>query len=453
MMRGREAVAATAVVVLAVASTAAAGPRGQWTRLPGTVINFAEPGLARTSNGVLHVVYVRKNGTKEDLVHVEVSASGTVGAAAVALGGWSSMSHADLLRMPDNTLRAFFGGIRSTSAGETNNAMNTATAPASGSPWTLKPGKAAQAAYAYATSVTGAGLAKDGTPISAWSGTPGLGFHYGINPADPDGKIPQSGCCLYNPEIAVDSASGQAWVGFYSNENSGPGVYVNPIGPSGPQGGRKLAAGSVTGRGSVAPGNRTSLSGRIGAGGVYLFFGQGYPTYRTLALWKVDSGRPALVVKADRSEHANLAAAPEGRLWLMWEQSGTIYAVRTNKAATRIGAVTMLKPPGGTVYRLNGEGSAGPLDLIANVLGGGGQGFWHQQVWPKLTLTASRSGTRVIFRVADAGDPVATASVKAAGKTLKTNASGRATLAKAPPGRFKATASKAGYAPASASVR
>jgi hypothetical protein len=363
------------------------------------------------------------------------------------------MSHADLLRMPDNTLRAFFGGIRSTSAGETNNAMNTATAPASGSPWTLKPGKAAQATYAYATSVTGAGLAKDGTPISAWSGTPGLGFHYGINPADPDGRIPQSGCCLYNPEIAVDSANGQAWAGFYSNENSGPGVYVNAIGPSGPQGGRKLAAGSVTGRGSIAPGNRTSVTGRIGAGGVYLFYGQGYPTFKTLALWRVDTGKPAVVVKADRSQHANIAAAPDGRLWLMWEQSGIIFAARTNKAATRIGAANALKPPGGTVYRLNGEGSAGPLDLIANVLGGGGQGFWHQQVWPKLQLTATRSGTTIVFRVVDAGVPVAAATVKVGGKTLKTAANGRATLSGAPSGRVKATASKAGYAPASTSVR
>jgi hypothetical protein len=43
--------------------------------------------------------------------------------------------------------------------------------------------------------------------------------------------------------------------------------------------------------------------------------------------------------------------------------------------------------------------------------------------------------------------------VKAGGKTLKTNASGRATLAQAPGGRVKATASKAAYAPGTATVR
>ena len=447
-----------ALVVLGVATTAQAGPRGQWTRLPGTVINFAEPGLARTPDGVLHVVYTRKNGTKEDLVHVAVTPAGKVGADSVAFGGWSAMSHPDLLRMPDGTLRAFFGGIRSTAPGESNNAMNTATAPAVGIPWTLKAGKAAQATYAYATSVAGAGLAKDGTPISAWSGSPGLGFHYGVNPGDPDGKIPQSGCCLYTPDIGVDAASGQAWVAFHSNESATPGLFVNAIGPGGPQGGRKLAPGSVVGKSSIYPGNRASITGRIGATGVYLFFGQGYPTFKTIALWKVDTAKPQIVIKADRNEHANVAAAPDGRLWLMWEQNGTIYAARTNKAATRAGAVNALKPPsGGTIYRLNGEGSAGPLDLIANVQAGGQQGLWHQQVWPKLQLTASTravgAGRTITFRVLDAGDPVAGATVKAGGKTLKTAANGTATLRGAPAGSVKATTSKAGYAPATLSIR
>ena len=453
-MRGRQAVAAAAVVVLAVAPMAGAGPRGQWTRLPGTVLNFAEPGLARTSDGVLHVVYTRRNGTKEDLIHVEVSAAGKVGPDAVALGGWASMSHPDLLRMPDGTLRAFFGGIRTTNPGETNNTMNTATAPASGSPWTLTSGHVVQSTSAYATGVAGAALAKDGTPISTWSTTPGLGYHYGVNPADPDRTIPQSGCCLYTPDVAVDAQSGQAWVGFHSNENAGPGLYVNAIAPGGPQGGRKLAPGSVDGKSSIYPGNRTSITGRIGAGGVYLFFGQGYPTFKTLALWKVDTAKPTVTIKADGNEHANVAAAPDGRLWLMWEQNGTIYAARTNKSATKVGAANAIRPPSGaTIYRLNGEGSAGPLDLIANMQAGGSQALWHQQVWPKLELAGSRTGSRIVFRVSDAGEPVAAATVKAAGKTLKTAANGRATLAKAPTGRVKATASKAGYAPASANVR
>jgi len=446
-VRLRLLAAATVVFVLVLTAPAAAGPPGQWTRLPGTVINFAEPGLARTGDGVLHIVYVRKNGTKNDLAHVAVTPAGKVGADSVALGGWAAMSHPDLLRMPDNTLRAFFGGISAAGSG-----LYTATASASGRPWTLQPGRAAQALYAYATSVTGAGLAKDGTPISTWSGTPGLGFHYGIDPKDPDGKIPQTGCCLYDPDIAVDSASGQGWVGFYSNENAGPGLYVNAIGPTGPQGGRRLAPGSVTGKSSIQPGNRTAITGRIGAAGVYLFYGQGYPTYKNLALWRVDRAKP-VAIRVGRPEHANVSPAPDGRLWLMWEQDGVIVASRTNKTATRLGAANLLRPPGGgTIYRLSGEGSAGPLDLIANVQVGGAPSLWHQQVLPKLTLSISerRSGVSrtITYRVVDAGDPVSGATVKAAGKTLKTNAKGIAVLRNAPAGRIKLTVTKPGYAPA-----
>jgi hypothetical protein len=447
-----------ALVVLALAGSAQAGPRGQWTRLPGNVINFAEPGLARTADGVLHVVYTRRNGTKEDLIALEVSPAGKVGADSVALGGWASMSHPDLLRMPDGTLRAFFGGIRSTNPGETNNRLSTATAPAAGRPWTLKPGNVVQAPSAYATGVAGAGLAKDGTPISTWSVTPGLGYHYGINAGDPDRAIAQSGCCLYTPDVAVDATSGQAWVGFHSNENATPGLFVNAIGPGGPQGGRKLAQGSVVGKSSIYPGNRASLTGRLGAAGVYLFYGQGYPTFKTLALWKVDTGKPHLVIKADRNEHANVAAAPEGRLWLMWEVDGTIFATRTNRAATKIGGVNTLKPPsGGSIFRLNGEGSAGPLDLIANVQTGSTNGFWHQQVWPKLQLVASSRkagpGRTITFRVLDAGDPVAGATVKAGGKTLKTAGNGTARLKQSKTARVTAAASKAGYAGAMLNVR
>jgi hypothetical protein len=41
--------------------------------------------------------------------------------------------------------------------------------------------------------MTGGAVAKNRTSISTWSGTPGLGFHYGVNPAQPDGKITQTG--------------------------------------------------------------------------------------------------------------------------------------------------------------------------------------------------------------------------------------------------------------------
>ena len=139
----------------------------------------------------------------------------------------------------------------------------------------------------------------------------------------------------------------------------------------------------------------------------------------------------------------SIAAAPEGRLWVMWDVGGKIYATRTNHAATRVGPPSTLGPPGSkSVYGfLDGEGSSGPLDLIAN----DGQGLWHQQVWPKLQVSGKRAGKTIVFTVADAGDPVAAAKVRVGGKNLTTAANGRAILANTPPGRVKASASKAGY--------
>ena len=447
----RRVFVAVAVFAALTAMPAAGGPPGQWTRLPGTVVNFAQPGLARTSDGVLHVVYTRKAGTKSELAHTTVSAGGSVGSTSVALGNWASMSHPDLLRMPDGSLRVFFGGIRSTNAGETNNAMNTATAPASGAQWTLQPGRAAQALYAYATSYAGAALAKNGTPISSWAGSPGLGFHYGVDPSTPDGKIPQSSCCLYHPDIGVDSTSGQAWIGFTSNENATPGFFVNAIGPGGAEGGRKLAPGALTGGDFVQPIGRTPITGRIDAAGVFIAYGQGYPTIKKIAVWRTDTAKPQLLLNAPGAKHVAVAAAPEGRLWVVWDLGGKVYATRTNRAATRVGPATTIGAAGSkSVYELDGEGSAGPLDVIAN----DGQGLWHQQVWPKLQVSGKRAGkTTIVFTVADAGDPVTGATVKAGGKTLKTAANGRAVLAKAPSGRVKASATKAGYVAASTTVR
>ena len=209
-------------VVLALAGSAAAGPPDSGRSLPGTVVNFAEPGLARTSDGVLHLVYTRKNGTKEDLAHVTVSGAGKVGSTAVALAGWSSMSHPDLLRMPDGSLRVFFGGIRSTNPGETNTAMNTATAPASGAQWSLQIGQGGAGDLRVRDLVRRRRPGEERRPDLELGGHPRPRLPLRRRPEHARRQDPQSGCCLYHPDIGVDSASGQAWVGFTSNETREP---------------------------------------------------------------------------------------------------------------------------------------------------------------------------------------------------------------------------------------
>ena len=180
-----------------------------------------------------------------------------------------------------------------------------------------------------------------------------------LDPSAPDGTIPQSGCCLYHPDVGVDSASGQAWVGFTSNEKATPGFFVNAIGPGGAEGGRKLAPGALTGNDFVQPIGRTPITGRIGAAGVVLAYGQGYPTIKKIAVWRTDTAKPQLLLNAPGAKHVALAAAPEGRLWVAWDLGGKIYAARTNHVATRVGTPTAIGAPGSkSVYELDGEGSA-----------------------------------------------------------------------------------------------
>ena len=210
----------------------------------------------------------------------------------------------------------------------------------------------------------------------------------------------------------MDAASGQAWVGFHSLESGSPGLYVNAIGPGGPQGGRKLAPGSVEAAARLAPGNRTSLTGRIGAPGVYLFFGQGYPTFET------------------RRPLARRRRAPASRGQGRRQRARERRSRARRPALAHVGARRddlrhpdeqgcdedrRAQHPGAAQPRDDlppeRRGSAGPLDLIANVNAGGQQGALAPAGVAKAPLTASSrkagTGRVVTFRVLDAGDPVA----------------------------------------------
>ena len=110
-------------------------------------------------------------------------------------------------------------------------------------------------------------------------------------------------------------------------------------------------------------------------------------------------------------------------------------------------------PPGtSSMWDVFGEGSPGPLDLLAHVSARGGLATWHRQVLPGLTLKCSARKGGATCRVTDAGAPVGGVKVRAGGKTATTAGSGVASLTLGS-GRYAATATKAGYSPASARVR
>lgn len=476
-MRLRPAIAAVGAALLLTAPPALAGKPGQWTRLgSGTVDNIDEVALARTADGRLHAVWTipGHGGPGDSLVHVGIAPNGAVAAPDTIASGWASIgSVPDVITQADGSLRVFFGGIRTTNVDEPNSNMNTATAPAAGTPWTLFPGTTVTAGAAYGGDV-GAAVLPDGTPLVAWGSTgDGAFVHRGLDPGQPNIALQEQfgGCCGYSPGVAVDTAGGIPTVAWYSNAKGHLGVFTQPLDP---------ATGRPTAPPTRMPGStttynrseessqqlmRTPIVARAG-GGAYVAYGGGYPTTNKALLWRVGDARPVTLDDRKADHLVSLAAAPDGRLWVFWVlRSGarqTVYARRSNRAATAFGAtVSAGAPPKQlTGYKISGSAQDGRLDLIGLFGGTGKPAQWHTQVLPGLAVKASPStvrsagSTKVTFTVTDP-DPVKGATVSAAGRSATTNGKGRATITLGPTSKRKiaVTVTKSGYTKAHTGVR
>jgi hypothetical protein len=212
-------------------------------------------------------------------------------------------------------------------------------------------------------------------------------------------------------------------------------------------GGDHVLPGSASGESAVSPIGAVGITGRDGAAGVCAAYGVGYPSWKAVNLWcsghvlRVWSGPVTLFT---------VAPALGGRVWVVWSTSNAIYAARTNKSATKIGAVVSAAAPHGTgeIWKLAGDATAAanaPLDLLASVTTHG-IAFWHTQVLPGLTLAVTPRAGGASFSVLDAGDPVHNAVVKVTGPHSATVGAS----ASLPPGRYTATATAPGYTSATA---
>jgi hypothetical protein len=203
------------------------------------------------------------------------------------------------------------------------------------------------------------------------------------------------------------------------------------------------------------------ISARLGAPGVYI-------AYVTSNGGAVELGRYGgaahTVAHGSGLETAKVFAGPQGRLWIAWSAfRGTqIFVTRSNEAVTKFEPVQTLTLPDPSttegIAELQGEGSAGPLDLFADMTIGTEPGFMHTHVLGLYSLQAKvgkppkgKKAAPVTLSLRDAGDPVAAAKIVIGRAHLKTNTKGVATVALAP-GSYTASASASGYAPTSTSV-
>src|SRR5918996_5529639 len=142
------------LLLIAVPAAQAAG----WKRVTSPdQSSIDQPGLARTADGVLHLAWSRATGPNtEDLHHTAIARNGRLGATSTIAAGWTGFANAALVREPAG-LRAFVGGIRSTTPGEPHDELSTLLSTDGGASWALQPGNAVpDGAQAYGYPVAAA---------------------------------------------------------------------------------------------------------------------------------------------------------------------------------------------------------------------------------------------------------------------------------------------------------
>ncbi len=452
---------AVVAALVAIPATASAA----WTRVSehdGS--NTDEVGVVRGTDGVLHVAYRDSTSSLvNNLRYRTLSANGrTWSAPSTIVGPWVGLTNPDL-EFVGSSLHAFWGGQGTTDSGDPTNTGQAWDATLGSGGWTRSATPLTFRQSPYASSQISSAVASDGTPWITWTGTSLLAVHAGLATGTADETNYSDGCCQYASNIARDAATGDLYMVWSSNVTNENGAYARRVAPE---------LGDVTRLASAAGATATAgRSHRLAAasrttGGVYSAYCDTYPSCSRLRV--AGTSGPSLTLRLKRdalSEAVWTAAAPNGRMWLAWgDYDGKTWAVRSNKALTRWGAVRALGKVGAstTTWNLNADGSTGPLDVLLNATAPAGTFVFHQRVLPGLTLTRTSTTTdsmgRKVFtlRANDAGDAVAGAAVTLRGTRLTTNANGlvRFVVPTSSGARSSvATATKSGYAPGSVTLR
>ncbi|MEA2439381.1 MAG: hypothetical protein QOH76_805 [Thermoleophilaceae bacterium] len=439
-MKVRCTTAAVVALGLLLAPVASAASWKQVTASNGSSVD--QVGLLRTGDGTLHLTWHRRTGPNtEDLLHTSISGQGTIGATAPIQVGWAEIQNAALVPAPGG-IRVFFGGIRTTNAGDPNRELNTSLSGDGGATWALQQGSVvASGQQAYGSPVSATAL-PDGTPLEAWAGTLGTWVHAGLGPASPnhDYQAPL-GNYGYDSGIATNS-SGRTVMAWYSSAGGRLGVYAQDVATDGSPVGSAV---NMPGTSNMAIGmlGRTPIVARPN-GGFYVAYATGYPSLRSVRLWRVGALTSTRLGNAGPSGNAaaTLAAAADGRLWIAWkaDRAGKphVFARRSNKAANVFGATVDLGSPKGAAsgYRLDASASDGTLDIFGSFSIGSSSdaATFHRRTFAGLTLRTKPTklhrgrATPVKFTVLDAGDPLRGAKIRAGGHSAVTDRQGRATL-------------------------
>ena len=419
-LRGRIALAV--VLGLVVVPSAAAA----WNTISTvTVQNTMQPGVLRTASGSEVAAYSDGGSTLKVW-------SSTTGDHTVATG-LLSVGKPALVQLPSGAIELY---APATTAGFALQGVLRWESTSDGASWS---GPTATRSTSLGD-VQAAAVRPDGTPMFTQDGTFGVVVYQGL-----DGEVSHTvfgACCGYAESLAVDTAN-YAQIAFWSNANAFPSQFVyEGLDATGAQAG----PGRAFGQPETAPRDDDVPLVADGLGNTFMGWSGGYPTSTSFAVNTFRGGNLVYATVAaggtfaGGDPHMALAVDPSNRLWAVWTQGGAVHARRSRSAAHHFGATTLASLGSVTAYQL--AAVALPNGSVA-VYVDTGSAIERTVLLPSLSVHA----TATAATVTDDGAGVV-ATLKGGGRTVKTSATGRASL-KAFKRGTRISVAAAGYAPAS----
>jgi hypothetical protein len=375
----------------AVPGAVAAGGPGRWSQVTasGTLIT-ADVGLARGTDGVLHVVWAQgSTAGREKIVDSPIGPGGTPAARVTIASGLFLVTDPDATATPGG-LDAFWNGIQSNTASSPQGTFEAAR-PVRGGHWKLSGNIPPLPALPFTSSSDSAGTGSDGKPWVAFTGTDSLiAVHLGHRETQ---LPPKAGCCVYNPGFGTDGTTGASWLAYVSVIGGREGVYAQRLSASGAAGPAARLPGSVTGGNTILTSQRTGVTGRgrgPGRAGVYAAYVTGYPVPAALDLLRLGTGSRVKVANSggfsEEIAGDTVTAGPNGRLWVTWfDGDGTpaqLFVPATGTTGLSFGKTVKVALPAGTsrIYKVYTSAQAGRLDVVALLTRHGTTAYFATQV-------------------------------------------------------------------------
>lgn len=354
------------------------GGPGHWTQVTSASSNSAAVGLVRGTDGVLHILW-QAGITSQKLVDTPVAPSGAVRARTTIVSGQTFVGFPDATASAHG-LHVFWGGERNLSA---PSGIFEASRPLRGGSWSAGPFIAEPILASPITAAT----ASDDKPWLGYTSTDNLWLiHVGQHQDDVGTK-----CCLYLPGIATNGVTGTSFVAYLSLISNAAGVWVRPLSKTGVTGKPFRLPGSGVGSNTIAPDQRMAITGRgKGRSGVYVSYGAGYPSYRSLDVFRVGASKP-LVLATFGSSGFQLAgsaitAGPDGKLWDTWIDGfggpPAMFVRASNPAVSAWTTAKRVALPSGTttLWNVYENAQRGKVDVVALMTVHGHIAYYATQV-------------------------------------------------------------------------